>query len=324
MITTVTLNAAMDRALVVPNFLAGRRHRASDGVTLPGGHGVTIARAMRRLGSPVVATGLAGGLTGANILERLTDEGILNDFVRIAEPSRTSSAVIDPVTGVFTEINEHGPRVRPEEMSLLLEKLRYLVRASRAVVVAGSLPRELPDDTYQRVLGMVRGEGGMTVVTQPDDANVLRASFGAEPTLAVVEQREAEGLIGHEFTADDDFLLALDEMARMGGQSIVVMHDTGCYARLKAGRSVSYYGASYDPVEAVSPLGTTDVFVAGYLHAYLADRPPIERITYGLGASLANLRQLGAGVFEKGDAVRLQREVTTSQLEPIRAEELAD
>ena len=39
MITTVTLNAAMDRTLVVPNFSVGRRHRASEGVTLPGGQG---------------------------------------------------------------------------------------------------------------------------------------------------------------------------------------------------------------------------------------------------------------------------------------------
>ena len=64
MILTVTLNAALDRTLSVPNFQAGRRHRASDSLTLPGGKGVNIARALRNLGMRVIATGLGGGVLG--------------------------------------------------------------------------------------------------------------------------------------------------------------------------------------------------------------------------------------------------------------------
>ena len=45
------------------------------------------------------------------IIEQLTDEAILNDFVRIREESRTNTAVIDPTTGEQTEINERGPKV---------------------------------------------------------------------------------------------------------------------------------------------------------------------------------------------------------------------
>ena len=48
---------------------------------------------------PVVATGLAGGRTGTRIIEELTSEAILNDFVRIAAESRTSTAVVDPDCG---------------------------------------------------------------------------------------------------------------------------------------------------------------------------------------------------------------------------------
>ena len=60
MIVTVTLNAAVDRTLTVPNFQRGQRHRASQGLTLAGGKGINIARALKRLRVPVVATGLAG------------------------------------------------------------------------------------------------------------------------------------------------------------------------------------------------------------------------------------------------------------------------
>ncbi|MCW2925030.1 MAG: 1-phosphofructokinase family hexose kinase [Thermoleophilia bacterium] len=315
MITTVTLNTAMDRSLVVPNFLVGRRHRASSGVTLPGGKGISIARALRRLGEPVIATGMAGGLTGANIIERLTDEGILNDFVRIAEPSRTSTAVIDPVTGVHTEINEYGPRVAEHEVDLLVEKLQYLARASTCLVLAGSLPREVPADIYQRVLRGLANRRLFTVVTQPDDAEALRLALTAEPSLTVIDQREAEDFAGNEFGSDEDFVIAMGEMARTGGQSIVVLHAGGCVGRIKQGKTVTWHSAEFDPVEAVSQLGFADCFVAGALHATFDDRPVAERYTFALATGLANNRALGAGVFELGDTVRLQKEVRLRELD---------
>ena len=76
---------------------------------MPGGKGVNVARAIKRLGRPVIATGFAGGATGTRIVEALTAESVLTDFVRIGEESRTNTAVLDPTTGVQTEINERGP-----------------------------------------------------------------------------------------------------------------------------------------------------------------------------------------------------------------------
>ena len=92
MIITVTLNAALDRSLTVPTLQLGQRHRASEVLTLAGGKGLNVARALKRLHVPVVATGLAGGRTGTRIVEELTGEAILNDFVRIGDESRTSTS----------------------------------------------------------------------------------------------------------------------------------------------------------------------------------------------------------------------------------------
>jgi fructose-1-phosphate kinase PfkB-like protein len=64
MIITVTLNTAIDKTLSVPNFRLGRRHRTVEQTTMPGGKGVNVARVLKTLGAPVIATGLAGGATG--------------------------------------------------------------------------------------------------------------------------------------------------------------------------------------------------------------------------------------------------------------------
>src|SRR6187455_534128 len=145
MIVTVTLNAAIDRTLLVPNFQLGQRHRASAGTTSAGGKGINVARAARRLGVPVVCTGLAGGRAGTLLVEELTNEGILNDFVRIRGESRTSTAVLDPTSNVYTEINEWGPEVAED-------KLAYLSKGAAYVVFAGSLPRSVDPGLYGELI----------------------------------------------------------------------------------------------------------------------------------------------------------------------------
>ena len=72
MIVTVTLNTAIDKTLSVPNFRLGRRHRTVEQTTMPGGKGVNVARVLKTLGAPVIATGLAGGATGTRIVDQLT------------------------------------------------------------------------------------------------------------------------------------------------------------------------------------------------------------------------------------------------------------
>src|SRR5215207_6541115 len=152
MILTVTLNAAIDRTVAVPSFRQGNRHRAVETSTVAGGKGVNVARALKLLGRPVIATGLAGGPTGTRILEQLTEESILNDFTRIGDESRTNLAVIDPTTGEQTEINERGPSVNPEEVDRFAEKLLYLAQGASFCVLAGSVPPGLDPEVYARLV----------------------------------------------------------------------------------------------------------------------------------------------------------------------------
>src|ERR1700745_2472412 len=155
MIITVTLNAALDKTLEVPNFRVGRRHRSVEQTTMPGGKGGNIAPALNGLGQRA---------TGNTIVESRNDEAILNGFVRIREESRTNTAVLDPTTGVHTEINERGPAVTEREMELFRDKLLYLARGAKLCVFAGSLPRGVEPDVYGGLIRELRKLGVTTVV----------------------------------------------------------------------------------------------------------------------------------------------------------------
>src|SRR5437763_14819265 len=163
---------------------------------VPGGKGVNIARAIKRLGQPVIAAGLVGGATGNRILDALGNEAILNAFVRIREESRTNTAVLDPTTGQHTEINERGPSVSLHELELFREKLLYLAKGASICVFAGSLPRGIDTDVYARLIREVRKLGVTTIVDTEGDP--LRLAVRAEPEVVSPNELEAEALVGHE------------------------------------------------------------------------------------------------------------------------------
>jgi 1-phosphofructokinase/tagatose 6-phosphate kinase len=314
-IVTVTMNAAIDRTLTVPSFRPGHRHRASDGLTLAGGKGINIARALKSLGVPVVATGLAGGRTGTHIVEELTAEAILNDFVRIADESRTSTAVVDPTAGSYTEINEWGPHVDAEEIEFLLEKLRYLSRGAAYVVFSGSLPRGVDQGFYADA---VRELNRLHVPTVLDtEGEPLALGVEAEPFLVSPNQREAEDLIGQELSDEQDFVLALDQIADRGARNVLITLEEGCYARLREERSPRHLRALAPRIEPVSPVGTGDVLLAGFLAASSDGRPAEEALRSAVAAGAAATLELGAGRFNPREAAQLIRDVEVAELVPV-------
>jgi 1-phosphofructokinase family hexose kinase len=312
-IVTVTLNAAIDRTLTVPNFQLGQRHRASLGLSLAGGKGINVARALKRLDVPVVATGLAGGRTGTRIIEELTSEAILNDFVRIADESRTSTAVVDPTNASFTEINEWGPAVQPEELETLWEKLHYLSRGADAVVFSGSLPRDVEDDFYAEAVRDLSRRGVACVVDC--DGEALRLAVEAEPEIVAPNQREAESLVGQEFFEEEDFLMALDTIAEMGARNVLVTGERGCFALLREERRPRRFHALAPVVETVSAVGAGDVFLAGFLAARVSDRLGSEALRAAVAVASASTLQLGAGRFDPREASRLQPSIEVRELE---------
>jgi len=314
-IVTVTLNAAIDRTLTVPNFQRGQRHRASASLSLPGGKGINVARALKALGVPVVATGFVGGVTGERIIEALTAEAILNDFVRIGGESRTSTAVVDPTGGTYTEINEWGPAITEAELELLLEKLRYLTQGAELVVFAGSLPRDVPDAFYAETIHELARRHVPAALDS--DSEPLRLGVEAEPFLVSPNQAEAESLVGQEFNDHDDVRLGLEQIADLGARNVLITMEDGCAASLRDDRGTRWFRATAPKVEPVSVVGSGDVLLAAYIAAWSAGRSAEDALRAAVAAGAASTLELGAGRFDPRQAGRLQAGVTLGELEPV-------
>lgn len=316
MIVTVTMNAALDRILTVPNFQRGQRHRASEKVTLAGGKGITVARALKRLGVPVVATGLAGGRNGRRILEELTEEAILNDFVRIEDEARTSTAVVDPTSGEFTEVMDWGPLVQPAELELLVEKIDYLTRGAEMVVFAGSLPRGIDDDFYAEAIRDLNRNGVLTVLDS--EGEPLRLGLEAEPFLASPNQLEAEAVVGQEFLEEGDFLDALDRLHDFGARNALITYEHGCFASFRSERGQPRRFRAESPrLDAVSRVGAGAVLLAGFIAAWTEDPTPEPVLRKAIAAGAASTLEVGAGRFDPRDVGRILPDVRVAELAPV-------
>jgi 1-phosphofructokinase family hexose kinase len=313
MILTVTLNAAIDRTVTVPNFRLGQRHRAVERRTTAGGKGVNVARALKLLGRPVIATGLAGGPSGQRILEQLTEESVLNDFTRIADESRTNLAVIDPTSGEQTEINDRGPGVSAEEVDRFVDKLVYLAQGATSCVLAGSVPPGVEPSAYERLVAALK-ELDVPVLLDTD-GEPMRAGLRAGPAVVAPNLGEAEEAVGHEFNEPDDLLLGLQSLIEMGASEAIITREAGCVAILGEPAGRRRFEAEIEPLEPVATVGSGDAFLAGYVGARYGGASPRECLAYGVACGAESTQHFGAGEIDRAEVERLLPRVEVRELD---------
>jgi tagatose 6-phosphate kinase len=312
-ILTVTLNAAIDRTVAVPNFQLGRRHRAVESRTVAGGKGINVARALTLLGRPAIAAGFVGGPTGVRVLEQLREESVLTDFTRIAAETRINLAVIDPTSGEQTEINERGPAVSPEEVKRLFERIGYLAGGAKICVLAGSLPPGAGDDLYAKLIADL-GRRGVPVVLDAEGQAML-AGVRAGAAMVTPNEREAEELVGQEFADGEDLAHGLHELVRLGAGEAAITRAEGCVAVVGEGRERRLLEVHTEPLEPVSTVGSGDAFLAGYVAARYEGRPPEECLAYGVACGAESTQHFGAGAIDRNQVERLLGEVAVHDLE---------
>jgi 1-phosphofructokinase family hexose kinase len=313
LILTVTMNAALDRTVAVPNFRLARRHRAVESRTVAGGKGINVARALSLLGRPVIAAGFIGGPTGTRVLEQLHEESVLTDFIRIAAETRVNMAVIDPTSGEQTEINERGPAVSPEEVKKLFGRISYLAGGVDLCVLAGTLPPGAGDDLYARLIKDLR-ERAIPVVLDAEGEAML-AGLRAGASVVTPNEREAEELVGQEFADRSDLAQGLTELVRLGAGEAVITRPEGCIAVIEEEGERRFLEVQTAPLEPVSTVGSGDAFLAGYVAARYDGRSPAECLAYGVACGAESTQHFGAGTVDRRQVEHILPSVEVLDLE---------
>lgn len=307
MILCVNANAAVDKTLVVENFRLHHIHRPTFELALPGGKGCNVARAAKMLGHQPVVAGWVGGHAGQFIEDGLRVEEILTAFVHTAVESRECISILDSSTGALTEIYEVGRPVAPEELQTFYALMTEWLPKAALVTLSGSLPPGAPVDFYARMIDLARKAGVPAILDSSGEA--LRAGVEeGRPPLVKCNRAELSGLVEQPLESLAEVRQAVRALSdRLDARVIVTLGMVGAVAA-EPGRT----WLSQPPrIDALSPVGSGDAFLAGLACGLVEDRPFEEALRLATAAGAANALQLGAGCLRRADVDVLFGQVST-------------
>jgi tagatose 6-phosphate kinase len=302
-ITTVTLNAAIDKTYYLSQLEKGRVIRAEKVMATAGGKGVNVARVLRQLGhEEVTATGFVGGYNGRFIAEQVEQLGIAEEFVKVPGESRLCLNFIDRGDGSSTEVLEPGPDLWPEQAEQMREKLGLLASQSRLVIFSGSIPQGLSSDFYADLIRLASSSGAEVFLDTSGTA--LSQGIQAGPQWIKPNEDEIRPWMsgtGEQATAD-----AVIRLMHKGLSHVVVtLGADGALAGIRG----DLYRVRIPVMETVNTVGSGDAFVAGFAYGHVRDWTPEQCLRHAAAAGCANALSPIAGDLRASDHERLCREV---------------
>jgi len=314
MITTVTLNAAIDKVYLLDNFETNRVNRVAAVKAQPGGKGNNVAKVAKLLGSDVTACCFLGGENGSFIHRQLTERGIRSVPVWIEDQTRIALNLIDRVRGTQTEILEPGPQIQPAEWLALQNQMIGLAANSKVVSFSGSLPRDLPVHAYAELLAAVKRAGPITILDTSGQA--LSAGIEGAPFLCKPNRDELKELVGHDAQSPTEVISAARYLHRRGVEMVLVSLDSEGSILVTRNKAWKVTPPAIRPVNTV---GCGDALVAGiayYLdqHGRTDESGLIESVIWGTAAAASNALYPVAGHVNRTEVEQFVPQIQVVEL----------
>lgn len=307
MLTTVTLNAAVDTTYTVENFTLDQVNRVGTKRAIPGGKGINVARIANTLGTDVQATGFVAGQNGKFIQHELVREGIRNNFLEVDGESRICLAIIDPVANTQTELLENGPVVSEDIFNRFAQHLLAITTESSVLVFSGSLPGGLAPDSYAKLIEMLPDKKVILDTSGP----ALKAGIAARPFMVKPNEDELAALFGKPVKELPEVLEAGEKILEQGVEVVVISLGARGAVALRAGER---YLATPPKLEPVSTVGCGDSLVAGMAVSFLKGQNLAAALRLGSACGAANALVPGAGQARLEDIERILPQVKLEQL----------
>ena len=262
MIYTVTFNPSLDYIVRLDNFTAGEINRVNYEQVLAGGKGINVSIVLKNLGHDNAALGFVAGFTGEEIKRQLKEFGVTSDFVQLDEGF--SRINVKAKAKTETEINGQGPDISEAKQAELFAQLDKLVEGD-TLVLAGSIPKTLPDDIYQRIMARLDGKGIRIVVDA--EKKLLLNVLQYHPFLIKPNNHELGDMFGVKLTTDEEIITYAKKLQEKGAQNVLIsMAGDGAILLTAEGKS---FKCPAPKGKLVNSVGAGDSMVAGFITGYM-------------------------------------------------------
>jgi len=319
MIFTVTLNPSLDRTLTVDDFRVGGTFKATQSDLLPAGKGINVARVAATLGEPVAAVALVGADDLPAFAGELARAGIEDRLIAVPGVTRACVTILDPAGHTATHVREQGQDMPVRALEQVKASLLGLSQGDW-IVLAGSLPPGVPEDTYGEVIELCTAQRANTLL----DANgpPLLAGVVARPTalrLNLFELWQVDGRLAGEGAEQDldvplaDVVSTVRRVQARGIEMVVVsMGERGAVGADSSGRAWWAGTRLNQPV--VDAVGSGDALGGGWVVAEARGESFLDALRLGVACGAANTLVAGAGRCRRSDIDRLAAQAVVREV----------
>ena len=289
MIYTVTFNPALDY-IVHPDgeIVQGQVNRSLKEEFYYGGKGINVSLVLNSLGVDSVALGFIAGFTGLAIERGIRRKGIQTDFIMLE--TGISRINVKIRQNSETAINSAGPRPGNDDVRAFIRKLEAL-QDDDYIVLAGSVPSNMHDDIYERIMRKVADRNVNTVVDAEGD--LLMKTLPLHPFLIKPNMEELGRLYDTEIENDDDIIKYARKLQKAGARNVLVSKGAGGAVLIPEEGKVKSIGVPQGRV--INTVGAGDSMVAGFLAGYLKNANMVKALNLATAAASATAISEGLG-----------------------------
>lgn len=299
-IITITFNPAIDKSTTVEKLMPDKKLNCELPVYEPGGGGINVARAIKKLGGEATAVYLAGGYSGVKFTELLSDESIETIVTKTQNDTRENLVVVETSTNKQFRFGMPGLRVNEQEWQACLQSIEDINDVD-FIVASGSLPEGIPTDIFARIALIAQKKKAKYIVDTTGEALIKAVEVGVyliKPNLG-----ELSALVGVEELNIESVGKVANQLIEKGKCEALAVSMGADGAMLVTKDSM--VAIKPPKVERKSTVGAGDSMVAGIVLSLSKNKSLVESVQFGVACGTAATMNEGSELCRKEDAERL-------------------
>lgn len=301
MIYTFTFNPAIDYVIHIDKMTPGTVNRLSGEEYFFGGKGLNVSTVLASLGIKSKALGFIAGFTGDTIEAGMAKIGVETDFVRLE--SGFSRINVKIKSDLETDLNGQGPDIPENKLKELFSKLDS-IKDGDTVVLAGSVPKSMPGDIYEKLLDCLARSGKTVRAVVDAEKELLVNVLKYKPYLIKPNNFELGSIFGVDINTPKEALYYAKKLQEMGAENVLVsMAEKGAVLLDETGKP---HICPACKGKCQNSVGAGDSMVAGFLAG-------TEKGGYDyalrLGTAAGGATAFSMGLGEKEDILRLFEQI---------------
>lgn len=273
MIYTVTFNPAIDYIVYMDGLELGETNRTKKEEHYFGGKGINVSIILNELGVETAAMGFVSGYSGRALQDGLLRQGIKTAFIELPEDggvTRINVKIKDTqADGSLkeTEINGQGPKITDAALEQLFARINELT-ADDMLIVSGSIPSSMPEDTYERILSMLAdGEGTRFPVVVDATGDLLLNVLKYHPFMIKPNNDELGEMLGTKTETTEEIIEGAKKLREMGARNVIISRGKDGAVMVTEDDEVIVMDPL--PGRPVNTVGAGDSMVAGFVTGYI-------------------------------------------------------